>query len=292
MKRLAKKHNSRTVALNEKALSTMKNFGRQLQEVCKDAELYENLLRSIAADLSSQIDEGLIDINELQLDEAIRIVGQLEERIHGARSPSAKPRTVATLQSLIDNLCDYSMTDGLTGLRNRSYFLDTLSREMKRVRRTKEPCSIAIIDIDHFKGVNDTYGHHAGDFVLRELARRMLESIRETDTLTRYGGEEFGLILPDANPGQARNMAERIRSNIGAEAYCFQDASVHVTASFGITTYTFDDDADENNLIERADISLYSAKAEGRNRVVCFTGRSRKSMTNVSSCEKDLLVSQ
>lgn len=299
VKKLEDQARSRTIRLPRGARRRMEVLNGERQGRRAQVHPLEAPLHPLASPRGEEIKEqqaSLIDVAGLDFHEAVRIVAQLEQNLHGAGTPGAGrpplPRSAEEIQHLLNRLCEFSMTDGLTGLRNRTYFLDVLGREFKRVRRVKEPCSIAIIDLDHFKQVNDTYGHLTGDAVLRHVARLLLSTMRETDTLTRYGGEEFGLILPDANTAQARVLAERMRRSISSSVFTFRDLRLNVTASFGVATHRFDDGLGEQELIERADVALYAAKRAGRNRVSCFAAGAKAGRMQLTSHEKELLASQ
>ncbi|MCH8980249.1 MAG: GGDEF domain-containing protein, partial [Armatimonadetes bacterium] len=152
-------------------------------------------------------------------------------------------------------------TDGLTGLLNHRTMQDELSMAAKRAERSKEPVSVALIDVDHFKRFNDEHGHQAGDEVLKLLASVLSSSVRSVDIVARYGGEEFCVILPGTAEEEAAIVCERIRKAI-EEAEWEHRA---VTVSVGVTTSL--DMSDPQALIGRADQALYEAKAAGRNRV-------------------------
>jgi diguanylate cyclase (GGDEF)-like protein len=125
-----------------------------------------------------------------------------------------------------------------------------------------------MFDIDGFKAVNDRHGHAAGDRVLQHVANLAARIVRNTDTLARYGGEEFAIVAPETDREQARQMAERIRKAISASEFASEEASLRVTASFGVAMLEADDTGPES-VMRRADVALYAAKAAGRNRVVC-----------------------
>jgi two-component system cell cycle response regulator len=156
-------------------------------------------------------------------------------------------------------------TDGLTGLYNHRHFQDTLAREMKLSIRGKIPLSMILLDVDNFKKYNDSFGHPAGDFVLKRISTILREAARETDVVARYGGEEFAVILPNADIEGSLVVAERMRAQI--EAAHWPDRPV--TASFGVSTISPFKTPPE--LIKAADESLYAAKAAGRNRVTHIT---------------------
>lgn len=158
-------------------------------------------------------------------------------------------------------------TDRLTGVFNRHEIEVILEREIERSSRYKSPLAVILFDVDHFKAVNDTYGHQVGDYVLKTMAGLVKEHIRSTDYLGRWGGEEFMLVVPGIELQNTRNMAEKLRSLI--EEYCFIDVP-RVTASMGVALFKESDTMDL--LIKKADDALYKAKGSGRN-IVCVSDR-------------------
>lgn len=156
--------------------------------------------------------------------------------------------------------------DGLTECYNKRYFLDALDREMNRAVRYKRLLSLAMLDIDHFKRVNDTLGHLAGDYVLRELARLLAASVRRQDIFARYGGEEFAAILPEVDAGGAQVVCEKMRALTEQYPFNYNGQALRVTISLGIEVYD-GADQDATAFISRADAKLYAAKLEGRNRI-------------------------
>lgn len=161
-------------------------------------------------------------------------------------------------------LKELSITDNLTGLYNSRHFRERLDVELNRVRRTERPCSLIMMDLDHFKPVNDQYGHQAGDELLRVIAEILKNTIRAVDVPVRYGGDELALILPDTGTSDAYKMAERIRSQIEDDP---RTARYGVTASFGLATNRYGDMEEASGLVERADQALYQSKREGGNRI-------------------------
>jgi two-component system, cell cycle response regulator len=158
--------------------------------------------------------------------------------------------------------------DVLTGLWNRRALLDLLYREIERASRSNSPTGLLMLDLDHFKNINDTYGHLAGDMVLREVGRRITQVIRSYDFVGRYGGEEFLAVLPGCDRAQALHSAERIRAAIAAAPIIVNNSEIHLTTSIGATALA--SDACEKRLLAAADAALYQAKGEGRNRVVAL----------------------
>ncbi|MFP4535745.1 MAG: diguanylate cyclase [Spirochaetaceae bacterium] len=156
--------------------------------------------------------------------------------------------------------------DSLTGLLNHSYLLEVLEREMQRAARIDGALSFAMIDIDHFKSVNDTYGHLVGDHVLRSLSRLLSERLRKTDTVGRYGGEEFGVVLFNTNPEDARRILDELRESF--ERISFHAAGEEFSVTFSCGLAQFPERSEPNSLVEAADHALYVAKENGRNQVV------------------------
>jgi diguanylate cyclase (GGDEF)-like protein len=157
-------------------------------------------------------------------------------------------------------------TDSLTGVLNRRYFFERAQTELERAVRYGSSMSLLILDIDHFKQVNDRFGHQTGDSVLRQLAELAGTSIRSTDLLGRYGGEEFIMLLPETDMESARAVAERMRKEIEEHRFVHDQDSIQITVSVGVSSLN-NPDTKLDDLISRADRSLYAAKDAGRNRV-------------------------
>ena len=165
-----------------------------------------------------------------------------------------------------------SITDSLTNIRNRRYFDRTLKLEMARAVRQQESISVLIIDIDYFKGVNDSYGHQAGDEVLKGIADSLSKTInRSTDLLARFGGEEFVVILPDTTQAGAVHVAECIRQVILQLEFNDIDAGLELTVSIGVYGAVPAVDCNYETWVRNADDALYYAKNHGRNQVVSFS---------------------
>jgi len=158
-----------------------------------------------------------------------------------------------------------SRTDPLTGVLNRRALLDVIEQECARSSRTHGSFGLSMLDVDHFKIVNDTYGHAAGDEVLKEIVHRIGEVIRPYDALGRFGGEEFLVVLPGVHLSDVRNVSERIRKKIGATKFLTEPNAISITASQGIAFWDGTSTVDE--MIGAADAALYRAKKSGRNRV-------------------------
>jgi two-component system cell cycle response regulator len=164
-------------------------------------------------------------------------------------------------------------TDYLTGLLNRRAFLERLEREINRCQREATSMGIIIMDIDHFKRVNDNFGHQVGDLVLQELSHTLTTLCRVYDFIGRYGGEEFIVCLPGADKWNTYQIAERMRSTIKNKKILLpgQETSISITVSFGIVSLEPGQPKSADRLINEADEALYRAKAQGRNRVVMYT---------------------
>ena len=200
---------------------------------------------------------------QLRLAGALQLLGQ-----SGHPLPDmAQVGQTAWLQSVIDALCDISSRDALTGLSNRRQFELALAREIDRVARAGEPALVLMVDIDRFKMVNDTHGHAAGDLVLKAVAASLMSCVRPMDTVARFGGEEFAIILPNCPPAFGHVVAERIRSKVEATPVTVaRRQSLSVTISLGGAFAPQWVRSSATLWIERADQQLYRAKREGRNR--------------------------
>ena len=172
-------------------------------------------------------------------------------------------------QAAMKKLEMVSRVDGLTQLFNRSHWQSRLAEEFSRAARYQAPLSLIMFDLDHFKSVNDTHGHLGGDAVLVQVSAIIKAALRDSDIAGRYGGEEFGIVLPNTNAEGARVVAERLRNTIQATPVPFDKIQIPVTASLGIAEFVHSiKDAEE--FIANADAALYEAKESGRNRVITY----------------------
>ena len=203
------------------------------------------------------------DAARLRLAPAMQLLAQ-----SGSELPDRQAVTpVAWMQAVIDALCELSSRDPMTGLSNRRQFELALASEIDRVARAGEPAMVLMIDIDHFKKVNDTHGHPAGDQVLKAVAMALHECIRPMDTLARFGGEEFAMILPNCPPSFGLAVAERVRRKIeDREVAIAPGQQVRVTVSIGGAFAPQWVRSSALLWVERADQQLYRAKSAGRNR--------------------------
>jgi len=174
----------------------------------------------------------------------------------------------AELQSKQRDLERLTRLDGLTGLYNRNTFVELTERELVRAQRQGSATAILLLDLDHFKRVNDTWGHPAGDAVLKNVAAVVTQSVRSTDLVGRLGGEEFIILLPGTTLIAARKLAEKVRARLEANPTLFEKTTIQTTASIGLAGTTAAEKRDFDNLYNSADKALYMAKQRGRNQVV------------------------
>lgn len=183
-----------------------------------------------------------------------------------------KARFRRQLEETRKKMVEMSILDDLTGLCNRRYFMETLDKEAGRALRYGSSLVLCIMDVDEFKKVNDTYGHPAGDMVLRELGAMLRKSVRMSDTVCRYGGEEFALLLPNTDLREAILQGERLRRMVETHRFEWEGTPFRLTLSFGFARLDREGNRAPTALLEEADKALYKAKREGRNRVVASEG--------------------
>jgi two-component system cell cycle response regulator len=204
------------------------------------------------------LDLGVNDIIHRPVD-----AGEMMARV---RTQLRRKRYADRLRSQLDESLEMAVTDPLTGLHNRRYIASRLRQAVESANNGGAPVSLLIADIDHFKHINDEYGHEGGDRVLRSFAERLLRDLRALDLAARYGGEEFVIVMPGAGLAEARIASERLRASIAADPFLVgDDRSAPVTVSIGFAQAQIGESAD--TLLRRADEALYVAKEEGRNRI-------------------------
>lgn len=222
-----------------------------------------------------------LDVNALRLDDARALLEH-----DGTELPAPGDGPTAYLQRIIDGLCELSLRDPLTGLANRRHFRAVLSREIEIVARSGNSALLLMLDIDHFKKINDTHGHLAGDKVLQAVARCIASCVRPQDTVARYGGEEFAIVMPDCQAAYGETVAERVRQSVAALSVPVSPMiNLEITTSVGGAFAPVWVRSTADLWIERADTQLYLAKAQGRNRV-CID---HQQVISVSPEEKSLL---
>lgn len=188
-----------------------------------------------------------------------------------------------------ENLKLLVTTDPLTGLFNYRYFQEILASELQRSNRTGRPTCLVMIDLDHFKGVNDKWGHEIGNLALKTAAGVFKKQLRQFDIVCRYGGEEFALILPQTALPIAVNVAERVRLRLESMPIEFDDRMIKITASFGVGIYQQENDYTPDTFVDAVDQFLYQAKQQGRNQVCHPDYSTLKPRTSVTADEKAAL---
>lgn len=253
---------------------------------------------------NTETDFTLFDNEERVMEHAETIIDGLEETTDLIKTLSAAYKRAVKDQKRMVRLCDrmqeelravkerlegevtaraelaeqfrvQAITDGMTQIFNRSHFLELCDHELKSRARTEEPLSVALLDVDHFKSVNDTYGHAAGDEVLQTVARTLENNLRQSDVIARWGGEEFSILMPRTSPENAAALAERLRKAVQEQSFDGKKERFSITASFGLTTLEGPNPTTEKSgmsvidgLFKCADDALYDAKSSGRNKVV------------------------
>jgi two-component system cell cycle response regulator len=241
-------------------------------EVCRrvreeNQEPYIYILLLTAKDTGEELVEGM----EAGADDYVR----KPVDSHELRVRVCAGRRILDLQAEVvrgrEALRQLATCDPLTALWNRNAMFDILTRELKRAKRESGSISLIMADLDHFKQINDTLGHGAGDVVLQEAARRITTCVRPYDAVCRYGGEEFLIVLPGCDLADATLRAEQIRSAIAATPFQIPEGDVNLTCSLGVTASSGPAGYDAALLAHEADEALYTAKHNGRNRVESFT---------------------
>lgn len=215
------------------------------------------LLRDLGSTNGTYINDELVDEYVLRDGDFIKIGRCIFKFLSGSNIENAYHEEIYRLTTI----------DGLTQVYNKRYFVETLEREIGRAQRYRRDLSLIIFDIDHFKQINDTYGHLAGDYVLKQLAAVIKSRIRREDILARYGGEEFAIILPEIDSYNAFQFAEKIRRLTEKAVFKFEETEIPVTISIGVCSLS-PDVHDPQEFIKLADTHLYEAKSRGRNCVV------------------------
>ena len=222
-----------------------------------------------------------LDLMDLRLDDARALLEH-----GGTQLPPMEGGVVNYLQMIVDGLCELSLRDPLTGLANRRHFRAVLSREIEIVARSGNSALLLMLDIDHFKKVNDSHGHLAGDKVLQAVGKCISGCVRPQDTVARYGGEEFAIVMPDCQAAYGESVAERVRQAVAALSIPVSPLmDLQVTVSVGGAFAPVWVRSTTDLWIERADTQLYLAKAQGRDRV-CLD---HQQVISVSAEEKSLL---
>ncbi len=210
---------------------------------------------------------------EMGINDYLRVPVDKNELVARVRTQVRRKRYQEALRANYQQSISMAITDNLTGLYNRHYLSTHLSNLVANISKNNKPLSLVIMDMDHFKQVNDTYGHDAGDLCLKQLAKMILDVCRSSDLVARFGGEEFVVLLPETDAAEAFQTAERIRKRIESTPFVFQSTQLQKTISLGVSTLTafsLSASVEESStqLLKRADDALYKAKNAGRNRTV------------------------
>ncbi|NIM03723.1 diguanylate cyclase [bacterium] len=269
--------------LNEKIIELIKKKGKEKLQLWREQKLPQPIISKAEGE---SLPGNLKGMPEIETGICIPLIGR-EEKLIGLITLHSKKKNRQFLDEekrLFTTFADYSsqaientmlykstqqlsITDGLTGLFNHRHFHEQLELEVNRAQRYDLNLSLIMIDLDHFKKFNDSYGHLEGDTLLRKIAQILKSSLRETDFVARYGGEEFAVILPETNKAGASFAAERVRKTINEQT--FGEVGAKMTISLGVASYP-DDACLRTDLIKKADEALYRAKKEGRNRTCLF----------------------
>jgi diguanylate cyclase (GGDEF)-like protein len=210
--------------------------------------------------------QGAVDYLIKLRDEGVTLLNAIERGIIQTSLVIERERLLVELEQGNERLADLANRDAHTGLYNFRFFWDYASQEIERTRRRGMPLSIIMADIDHFKKINDEHGHRAGDEVLVKLAHAMSQLVRTSDLVARYGGEEFVILLPDTDVDGSKSVANRLRNMISNQIVAFEDRTIAVTVSVGVSVYP-EHGTTVEALIRSADRALYRAKAGGRDRI-------------------------
>ena len=198
---------------------------------------------------------------------------------------------VDNLRQQVDELSALVSTDALTGLYNFHHFETVLQAEMARSKRSGIPTSLVLVDADHFKAVNDTYGHETGNLALQHLSDILRGEVRTTDIVCRYGGEEFAMIFPETHLNLAVKVADRIREQIARRPVVVDDSEIRLTVSMGASVYMKTSVLDHNDFVASVDKYLYEAKQSGRNCICHIDYSDLRSVTEVGADERAMLFS-
>jgi len=214
------------------------------------------ILRDLGSTNGTYVNDELVDEHILTDGDFIKIGRTIFKFLSGSNIENSYHEEIYRLTTI----------DGLTQIFNKRYFLETLDRETGRAIRYRRALSLILFDIDHFKNINDSHGHLAGDSVLKQLAEVVRSRIRREDTLARYGGEEFAIVLPEVEQKHAFLTAEKLRKLVEKTAFKFEDTKIAVTISLGVEQLG-EDIREPSAFIKKADEKLYQAKTQGRNQV-------------------------
>lgn len=228
------------------------NVSRNHARIMFDGNVFR--VRDLGSTNGTYVNHEFIDEVELRDGDQIKVGGTILKFISGGNIEGQYHETIYHLMTV----------DALTEVNNKRYFHEVLDKESSRSKRYDRSFSIVLFDIDHFKKINDSFGHLAGDAVLRQLGAIVKSHVRRDDTVARIGGEEFAILLPEINLAQAKGFAEKIRKLVEKSVFMFEDTEIDVTISLGVAHWSKDLDEPEQ-ILRIADEKLYAAKRAGRN---------------------------
>ncbi len=218
----------------------------------KDIPIIMLTAKSKGSDIKKALELGAFDYMKKPIDE-VEVIARVQSALR--------------YKHKLDELKEMAMKDGLTGLYNHALLIELFEKEYIKQRRDASCLAFAMLDIDYFKKVNDTYGHMVGDVILKQLAGILTESVRRSDIVGRYGGEEFSIVIPEATSDDVFQLCERIRKSVENYSFYADDKVIKITVSIGIYFKGFNDEISHIDMIKKADEKLYKAKRDGRNRV-------------------------
>jgi len=259
--------NERLSTVSERMTARIEDVHLAIGDAMANADSYSGSLRAATGDLDKDMDPTTLKTLAQRLLAETHQMQETNKKLEDKLESSRED--MAALQQDLDEVRRESMLDPLTKIFNRKSFDDGLERAIRECTESGEPLALILLDIDHFKQFNDTYGHQTGDQVIRLVAMTLKSSIKVNDLPARYGGEEFAAILPGADLTGAITMSESIRKSIQSKELKKRSTNEklgRITASFGVACWEVDDTS--ATLIERADRCLYAAKRTGRNKVV------------------------
>ncbi len=261
---------------NQKTVSEIEKTKLTIHGLLKNLESNIQKLLDDTAEYGSNLDEHASQLRKTETLAAIQKVEQLllqeVERMKNSTTNYQQQldnaqQKLKEQEQILEKLSRDANTDFLTQVYNRAAFDRRLNEEFARYKRYGHIFSIILMDLDHFKDINDTYGHLAGDRVLRALASVLSEEKRASDFLARYGGEEFALILPGTDSKSAMVVAEKLRKKVETTTFRYENYSIHTSLSAGVTT-VLPEDQTPTDVLKRADDATYEAKNQGRNQIV------------------------
>ena len=250
----------------------------------------EETIHSLLISISNLGDPAALAFENILLREKNRRFEKELEKAQDELERKVKERTFELMEAN-RKLNELSITDGLTGLYNHRYFLRELETEFGKALRYGRSLALLLLDIDHFKDVNDRYGHPCGDLVLKNVAGLVKGSLRNSDVAARCGGDELAIILPETNLSKASEVAEKLRRHLGQNPFAWNGDSFRITCSIGVAAVPDMGIDNWNALLESADKSLYRAKRKGRNTVVAINSRRKQSASKGRQCRRQQMRS-